>query len=69
MKRRATLYVILVTFLFIKKGEIIMANVALGLFMLICIYLFGVLDRKEKHEFEAEEMAKAKEEGYEVYFA
>ena len=24
-----------------------MANVALGLFMLICIYLFSVLDRKE----------------------
>ena len=46
-----------------------MANVALGLFMLICICLFGVLDRKEKYEFEAEEMAKAKEEGYEVYFA
>ena len=45
-----------------------MANVALGLFMLICIYLFSVLDRKEKHEFETEEMAKA-EEGYEVYFA
>ena len=44
-----------------------MANVALGLFMLICIYLFSVLDRKEKHEFETEEMAKA-EEGYEVYF-
>ena len=44
-----------------------MANVALGLFMFICIYLFGVLDRKEKHEFEAEEMAN--EEGYEVYFA
>lgn len=46
-----------------------MANVALGLFMLICMYLFSVLDRKEKHEFEAEEMAKAEEEGYEVYFA
>ena len=46
-----------------------MTNVALGLFMLICMYLFGVLDRKEKHEFEAEEMAKAKEEGYEVYVA
>ena len=46
-----------------------MANVALGLFMFICIYLFGVLYRKEKHEFEAEEMAKAEEEGYEVYFA
>ena len=46
-----------------------MVNVALGLFMLICIYLFGVLDKKEKHEFEAEEMAKNKEEGYEVYFA
>ena len=46
-----------------------MVNVTLGLFMLICIYLFCVLDRKEKHEFEAEEMAKAKEEGYEVYFA
>ena len=46
-----------------------MANVTLGLFMLICIYLFSVLDRKEKkHEFEAEEIAKA-EEGYEVYFA
>ena len=45
-----------------------MANVALGLFMLICIYLFSVLYRKEKHEFEAEEIAKA-EEGYEVYFA
>ena len=38
-----------------------MTNDALGLFMLICVYLFGVLDRKEKHEFEAEEMAKAKE--------
>ena len=25
--------------------------------------------KEEKHEFEAEEMAKAKEEGYEVYFA
>lgn len=46
-----------------------MCNVALGVFMLVCMYLFGVLDRKEKHEFEAEEMAKAKEEGYEVYFA
>lgn len=46
-----------------------MANVALGLFILMCIYLFGVLDRKEKHEFEAEDMAKANEEGYEVYFA
>lgn len=46
-----------------------MTNVALGLFMLICMYLFGVLDRKEKHKFEAEEIAKAKEEGYEVYFA
>lgn len=46
-----------------------MTNVALGLFMLICMYLFGVLDRKEKHEFEAEEMTKAKEERYEVYFA
>ena len=45
-----------------------MANVALGLFMLICLYLFSVLDRKEKHKFEAEEIAKAKE-GYEVYFA
>ena len=45
-----------------------MTNVALGLFMLICIYLFSVLVRKEKHEFEAEEIAKA-EEGYEVYFA
>ena len=45
-----------------------MANVGLGLFMLICIYLFSILDRKEKHEFEAEEIAKA-EEGYEVYFA
>ena len=45
-----------------------MVNVALGLFMLICIYLFGVLDRKEKHKFEAEEIAKA-EEGYKVYFA
>ena len=46
-----------------------MANVALGLFILICIYLFSVLDRKEKHEFETEEMAKDEEEGYEVYFA
>ena len=46
-----------------------MTNVALGLFMLMCMYLFSVLDRKEKHEFEAEEMAKAEEEGYEVYFA
>lgn len=46
-----------------------MANVALGTLMLVSMYLFGVLDRKEKHEFEAEEMAKAKEEGYEVYFA
>ena len=46
-----------------------MANVALGLFRLICIYLFSVLDRKEKHEFEAKEIAKAEEEGYEVYFA
>ena len=46
-----------------------MTNVALGLFMLICMYLFGVLDKKEKHEFEAEEMAKAEKEGYEVYFA
>ena len=45
-----------------------MANVALGLFMLICVYLFSVLDRKQKHEFETEEMAKAEEE-YEVYFA
>ena len=35
-----------------------MANVALGLFMLICIYLFSVLDRKEKHEFETEEIAR-----------
>lgn len=26
-----------------------MTNVALGLFMLICMYLFGVLDRKEKN--------------------
>ena len=46
-----------------------MTNVALGLFMLVCMYLLSVLDRKEKHEFEAEEIAKAKEEGYEVYFA
>lgn len=46
-----------------------MCNVALGVFMLVCMYLFGVLDRKEKHEFEAEEMAKAKEDGCEVYFA
>lgn len=46
-----------------------MTNIALGLFMLICMYLFCVLDRKEKHKFEAEEIAKAKEEGYEVYFA
>lgn len=29
----------------------------------------NALDRKEKRKFEAEEMAKAKEEGYEVYFA
>lgn len=46
-----------------------MTNVALGLFMLICMYLFSALDRKEKREFEAEEIAKAEEEGYEVYFA
>ena len=46
----------------------IMANVALRWVMVICIYLFSVLYRKEKHEFEAEEIAKA-EEGYEVYFA
>jgi hypothetical protein len=46
-----------------------MCNVALGVFMLVCMYLFSALDRKEKRKFKAEEMAKAKEEGYEVYFA
>lgn len=46
-----------------------MANVALGTLMLVSMYLFSALDRKEKREFEAEEIAKAKEEGYEVYFA
>lgn len=46
-----------------------MRNVALGIFMLVCMYLFNALDRKEKRKFEAEEMAKAKEGWYEVYFA
>ena len=65
MKRRATLYVILVTFLFIKRRKLLWLTLLLDY---LCIYLFGVLDRKEKHEFEAEEITKAAN-GYEVYFA
>lgn len=65
MKIRATLYVISVTFLFIKRRKLLWLTL---LSDYLCIYLFSVLDRKEKHEFEAEEIAKA-EEGYEVYFA
>ena len=39
--------------------------------VMVCIFyhLYNVLETKWEQEFEAREMAKAKEEGYEVYFA
>ena len=46
-----------------------MLNVAIITTIAVCVNLYIALENKEEHKFEANEMAKAKEEGYEVYFA
>ena len=42
-----------------------------AIIVMVCVFyhLYNVLETKREQEFEAREMAKAKEEGYEVYFA
>jgi hypothetical protein len=46
-----------------------MFNVAIIVMVCVFYHLYNVLETKQEQEFEAREMAKAKEEGYEVYFA
>nr|DAT98641.1 MAG TPA: hypothetical protein [Caudoviricetes sp.] len=46
-----------------------MFNVAVIVMVCVFYHLYNVLETKQEQEFEAREMAKAKEEGYEVYFA
>ena len=35
----------------------------------VCVNLYIALEKNEEQKYEANEMAKAEEEGYEVYFA
>ncbi len=46
-----------------------MLKVAVIVMVCVFYHLYNVLETKQEQEFEAREMAKAKEEGYEVYFA
>lgn len=46
-----------------------MFNVAIIAMVCVCYHLYDALETKEEQKFEAREMAKAKEEGYKVYFA
>lgn len=46
-----------------------MLNVAIITTIAVCVNLAFALEKNEEQKFEANEMAKAKEEGYEVYFA
>ena len=46
-----------------------MLKVAVIVMVCVFYHLYNVLETKLEQEFEAREMAKAKEEGYEVYFA
>lgn len=46
-----------------------MLNVAIITTIAVCVNLAFALEKKEEQEIEAKEMAKAKEEGYDVYFA
>ena len=46
-----------------------MLKVAVIIMVCVFYHLYNVLETKQEQEFETREMAKAKEEGYEVYFA